>query len=162
MPIPLGTPRRRMRSTPGRIAAAITSPSRKSETRTRSCQRASVSATIVTTTSVAIAVLRAVSPIARVFWPGDESRKPVLPGPDEPIRLDARRHGVVLARPLLRSALLAALAAGAFLLGWPATVGGALLLLASALLALRAVWRWDRTRLVVTDERLVVVHGIVR
>jgi uncharacterized membrane protein YdbT with pleckstrin-like domain len=86
----------------------------------------------------------------------------VLPGPDEPIRLDARRHGVVLARPLARAALLAALAAGAFLLGWPVTVAGALLLAAAALVALRAVWRWDRTRVLVTDERLVVVHGVVR
>jgi uncharacterized membrane protein YdbT with pleckstrin-like domain len=86
----------------------------------------------------------------------------VLPGPDEPIRLDARRHGVVLARPLSRSLLLAALAAGAFLVGWPATVAGALLLATAALLALRAVWRWDRTRVVVTDDRLVVVHGTLR
>jgi uncharacterized membrane protein YdbT with pleckstrin-like domain len=86
----------------------------------------------------------------------------VLPGPDEPIRLDARRHGVVLARPLLRAAALAALAAGAFLVGWPVTVLGALLLAAAALVALRAVWRWDRTRVLVTDERLVVVHGVVR
>jgi uncharacterized membrane protein YdbT with pleckstrin-like domain len=86
----------------------------------------------------------------------------VLPGPDEPIRLDARRHGVVLARPLARAVALAALAAGAFLLGWPVTVAGALLLAAAALVALRAVWRWDRTRVLVTDERLVVVHGVVR
>lgn len=86
----------------------------------------------------------------------------MLPGPDEPIRLDARRHGVVLARPLLRAGALAALAAGAFLLGWPVTVAGALLLAAAALVALRAVWRWDRTRLLVTDERLVVVHGVLR
>jgi uncharacterized membrane protein YdbT with pleckstrin-like domain len=93
---------------------------------------------------------------------GDESRKPVLPDDDERVRLDARRHGVVLARPLLRAAGLAALAAGAFWLGWPLTVGGALLLAAAAVVAVRAVWRWDRTRVLVTDERLVVVHGIVR
>ena len=86
----------------------------------------------------------------------------MLPGPDEPIRLDARRHGVVLARPLARAGGLAALAAGAFLLGWPVTVAGALLLAAAALVALRAVWRWDRTRVLVTDERLIVVHGVVR
>ena len=86
----------------------------------------------------------------------------MLPGPDEPIRLDARRHGVVLARPLARAVVLAALAAGAFLLGWPATVAGALLLAFAALIVLRAVWRWDRTRVVVTDDRLVVVHGVVR
>jgi uncharacterized membrane protein YdbT with pleckstrin-like domain len=86
----------------------------------------------------------------------------LLPGPDEPIRLDARRHGVVLARPLLRAFVLAAVAAGLFLLGWPATVPGALLLAAAALVALRAVWRWDRTRVLVTDDRLVVVHGVLR
>jgi uncharacterized membrane protein YdbT with pleckstrin-like domain len=93
---------------------------------------------------------------------GDESRKPVLPDDDERVRLDARRHGVVLARPLLRAAGLAAAGAGAFWLGWPLTVGGALLLAAAAVVAVRAVWRWDRTRVLVTDERIVVVHGIVR
>lgn len=81
---------------------------------------------------------------------------------DERICLDARRHGVVLARPLARALVLAAAGAGALWLGWPATVAGAVLLAGAALLVLRAVWRWDRTRLVVTTEKLFVVHGVLR
>lgn len=81
---------------------------------------------------------------------------------DERICLDARRHGVVLVRPLLRALVLAAAGAGALRLGWPWTVAGAVLLAAAALLALRAVWRWDRTRVVLTTEKLLVVHGILR
>ena len=81
---------------------------------------------------------------------------------DERICLDARRHGVVLARPLLRALALAAAGGAALWLGWPATVAGAVLLGVAALLALRAVWRWDRTRLVVTTEKLFVVHGVLR
>lgn len=81
---------------------------------------------------------------------------------DERICLDARRHGVVLARPLARALALACAGGGALWLGWPATVAGAALLSAASLLAVRAVWRWDRTRLVVTPERLFVVHGVLR
>lgn len=40
--------------------------------------------------------------------------------------------------------------------------GGAVLLVAAAAVALRAVWRWERTRIVVSDERLVVAHGTLR
>jgi uncharacterized membrane protein YdbT with pleckstrin-like domain len=36
------------------------------------------------------------------------------------------------------------------------------LLVAAAGLALAAVWRWDRTHVVVTAERLFIVHGVVR
>ncbi len=86
----------------------------------------------------------------------------MLRSPDERIWLDARRHGVVLARPLARALLLAGLGGGALLLAWPAAIAGAALLAAAALLALRAVWRWDRTRVVVTTEKLFVVHGILR
>jgi len=48
------------------------------------------------------------------------------------------------------------------LLPWPAPVLGAVLLAAAAAVALAAVWRWDRTRLVVTTERLVLAEGILR
>src|SRR5919204_195245 len=71
-PTDRGTPRRRRPSIPGRIAAAITSPRKKSESSTRSFQSASASAT------------------------------------------------------------------------------------------LRAVWRWERTRVLVTTEKLVVVHGTLK
>ncbi|MBW8741103.1 MAG: PH domain-containing protein, partial [Acidobacteria bacterium] len=33
---------------------------------------------------------------------------------------------------------------------------------AAALLVLRAVWRWERTRVVLTTEKLFVVHGTWR
>jgi uncharacterized membrane protein YdbT with pleckstrin-like domain len=86
----------------------------------------------------------------------------VLTGPDERICLDARRHGVVLARPLVRALALAAVGGFAVLQRWPVPVLGAALLAAAAVLALRAVWRWDRTRVVVTSEKLFVVDGILR
>ncbi|HSP72535.1 MAG TPA: PH domain-containing protein [Gaiellaceae bacterium] len=85
----------------------------------------------------------------------------MLAKPEEQICLDARRHGVVLARPLLRALALAAAGGAALWLGWPATIAGAVLLAAAAALALRAVWGWDRTRVVVTTEKLFVVQGIL-
>ena len=39
---------------------------------------------------------------------------------------------------------------------------GALALAAAALTAVRSVWRWERTRLSVTGDRLVVVYGTLR
>ena len=83
----------------------------------------------------------------------------------EEVRLDARPHGVALVRPLLRP--LALVGAGAVLLVvaeqyWLAGVIGAALLVVAALLAFRAVLRWDRTRLLLTSERLTVVYGVAR
>ena len=49
-----------------------------------------------------------------------------------------------------------------FVLGWPASLPGGLLLATAASYALAAVWRWDRTHVVVTTEKLFVSHGIVR
>ena len=80
----------------------------------------------------------------------------------EHVYIDARRHGVVLVRPLSRAFLLAALGGCGFILGWPATLPGAALLGVAALIAGGAVWRWDRTHLVVTTEKLFVVHGTLR
>jgi uncharacterized membrane protein YdbT with pleckstrin-like domain len=81
---------------------------------------------------------------------------------DERVCLEARKHGITLVRPLGR-ALAVAFAGGLFLLiGWPATLFGAPLVAAGAALALRAVWRWERTRLVVTTEKVLLVHGTVR
>ena len=81
---------------------------------------------------------------------------------DERIFLDARRHGVVLARPLAQAVALAA--AGGVLLAfwWPAAVVGAALVVAGAVQALRAVWDWERLRLVVTTDRIYVVDGTLR
>jgi uncharacterized membrane protein YdbT with pleckstrin-like domain len=86
-----------------------------------------------------------------------------VPRDAEPrIRVDARRHGVVLVRPLVRALVLAGAGAALLRVGWPASPAGAALLALAAIVALRAVWRWDRTRVVVTDESLVVVHGVLR
>ena len=85
----------------------------------------------------------------------------MLATPQERVVFDARKHGVVLMRPLARAFALAAVGGAAFLLGWPVSVAGATLLAVAAVLALAAVWRWDRTHVVVTTEKLFVVHGVV-
>ena len=76
--------------------------------------------------------------------------------------LDERRHVVVLAGPLLRAGGLAALGLGCLALGWPASILGVLLQTLAAAVALRAVWNWERTRVVLTTEKLFVVHGTLR
>jgi uncharacterized membrane protein YdbT with pleckstrin-like domain len=87
----------------------------------------------------------------------------MLSGRDEDVCLTARCHGIVLARPLLRSALLLMLGAALFRLpGIAAAAAGALLTAAAAALFLRAVWAWERTRLVVTTDKVYVVNGTLR
>ena len=81
---------------------------------------------------------------------------------DEQLCLEARPHGVVLARPLAKALTLALLGAAVSLLGWPAVLASALLLTAAALIAVRAVWRWDGERLIITSERVVVLRGRLR
>lgn len=80
----------------------------------------------------------------------------------ERICLDERRHVVVLAGPLLRAAGLALLGIAGMTLGWPASIAGVLLQTLAAVVALRAVWSWERTRVVLTTEKLFVVHGTLR
>jgi uncharacterized membrane protein YdbT with pleckstrin-like domain len=82
--------------------------------------------------------------------------------PHELVYFDSRRHGVVLVPALVRSFLVAA--AGGFLVsfGWPSPVLGFALVAVAALLALRGVWRWERTRVIITDEQLAVVRGSLR
>lgn len=86
----------------------------------------------------------------------------MLATPEERVVVDARRHGIVLVRPLLRATLLAAAGAGAVVVGWPFSPVGAALLVLAAVGATVAVWRWDRTHVVLTTEKLFVVDGIVR
>jgi len=86
----------------------------------------------------------------------------MLESPDEHVFLDARRHGVVLARPLLRAFLVAALGAVGMLGGWPLSAAGVALMVVAALTAIAAVVRWDRTHVVLTTEKLFVVHGVLR
>jgi hypothetical protein len=71
-------------------------------------------------------------------------------------------HGIVLVRPLAWAAGLAAGGIVLLLAGWPVSLGGPAALGLSALVALRGVWRWERTRVVVTQERLVVTYGTLR
>jgi uncharacterized membrane protein YdbT with pleckstrin-like domain len=81
---------------------------------------------------------------------------------DEHVYLDERRHGVILVRPLTRALAFAVLGATGLALGWPVSLAGLVLLIVAAVLALVSVWRWDRTHVVVTTEKLFIVHGVVR
>jgi uncharacterized membrane protein YdbT with pleckstrin-like domain len=84
----------------------------------------------------------------------------MLAAQDERIYLTARRHGIVLVRPLVRSALLFVIGVALFRLpGVVAGAFGALLVIAASLFVLRAVWMWERTRLVVTSEKVYLVRG---
>ncbi|MGZ8693644.1 MAG: PH domain-containing protein [Gaiellaceae bacterium] len=85
-----------------------------------------------------------------------------MPTDDEQVFLDARRHGVVLARPLGQALLLAVIGGTLTALVWPLAVAGAILVALAAVMAVRAVWGWERLRLVVTGERLYVVEGTIR
>jgi uncharacterized membrane protein YdbT with pleckstrin-like domain len=100
--------------------------------------------------------------MTRDFSPQREGRKRMLRSPSEQVRLDERRHVVVLAGPLARALVLAAGGISGFVLGWPLSAVGGVLLAAGAAVALRAVWRWDRTHVVLTDEKLFVVYGTLR
>lgn len=71
-------------------------------------------------------------------------------------------HSIALAGPFSRAAIFAAGGAALLVVGWPASLGAPGALGLSALVALRAAWRWERTRVVVTQERLVVEYGTVR
>jgi uncharacterized membrane protein YdbT with pleckstrin-like domain len=82
--------------------------------------------------------------------------------PEEHVCLDARRHSVVLARPLSRAVGLAAAGILLLALPWPVPAVGALVLAVAAASALVAVVRWDRTRFVVTTEKVFLVHGVTR
>ena len=86
----------------------------------------------------------------------------MLASPDERVCFDARRHGVVLARPLSQSVVLAVSGAVLLFQPWPLQLPGAALVVAGALFSLRAVWRWERSHLVVTTEKLFVVDGTLR
>jgi hypothetical protein len=135
---------------------------------------ASASAITATATTVATRALRAVSAMAwrssrRVAFAANAgtsrvAAKPVGPmvSRDEEICFDARRHGVVLARPLAQAAVLALLGAALLAQQWPLPVPGAALVVLAAGIVLRAVWRWERTRLVVTTEKLCVLDGTLR
>jgi uncharacterized membrane protein YdbT with pleckstrin-like domain len=80
----------------------------------------------------------------------------------ERVCLDERRHAVVLAGPFARALALAMVGIGCMAVGWPATIAGVALQMLAAAIALRAVWGWEQTRVVLTTEKLFVVHGTLR
>jgi uncharacterized membrane protein YdbT with pleckstrin-like domain len=80
----------------------------------------------------------------------------------EKVCLEERRHAVVLAGPFTRAFGLAAVGIGLMAVGWPVSVAGVLLQVLGASVAVKAVWNWERTRVVLTTEKLFVVHGTLR
>ena len=76
--------------------------------------------------------------------------------------LEVHRHGIALARPLLRALTLALAGALCLWAPWTATAAaGAALLGLAAVIAVIAVLRWDRTHLSVTGNALVIEHGFL-
>jgi uncharacterized membrane protein YdbT with pleckstrin-like domain len=86
----------------------------------------------------------------------------VLADRDEEVCLEARRHGIVLARPLVWAIVLAGVGGVLTTVPWPLSVGGAAIVAVGAFVGLRAVWKWERTRVVVTTEKVFVVTGTMR
>jgi hypothetical protein len=94
---------------------------------------------------------------------------PVVKGylePGERVQLEARPHGAALAVPLARALVIAAVGGVLVVLGstisWVLGAVGAVQVAVGAGFALAAVLRWDRTRLVLTTDKLLVVYGVVR
>ena len=75
------------------------------------------------------------------------------------VYFDSRRHGIVLAPALGRAFLIAAVGGFLFALGSLFPLVGAALVIVAALIALRAVWLWERTHVVITDDQLALVRG---
>src|SRR3954468_8054492 len=144
------------------MAAARMKPRKTSAITSLSFQSASVTATRAMTTRVASAVRCAVSFMTRDFSPLDEPGKRMLTSSWERVCLDERRHAIVLALPFARALGLAALGIGLMAIGWPVSIVGVALQAAAAFVALRAVWTWEQTRVVLTTDKLFVVHGTLR
>ena len=81
---------------------------------------------------------------------------------DEEVCLEARRHGIVLTGPLLWAIVIAGVGGALTTAPWPLSVAGSILVGLSALVALRAVWKWERTKIVVTTDKVFVVAGTWR
>ncbi len=82
--------------------------------------------------------------------------------PEEQTCWESRRHAVVLARPLARGLTLGLGGFVCFVVGWPVMLVAPPLIALGALGAGLSVWRWERTRVVLTTEKLFVVHGTLR
>lgn len=81
---------------------------------------------------------------------------------DEEVCLEARRHGIVLVRPLLWAVVLSGIGGVVSTAPRPVSVAGGVVIGLAALVALRAVWKWERTRVVVTTDKVLVVGGTWR
>ena len=81
---------------------------------------------------------------------------------DEEVCLEARRHGIVLARPLFWAVVLGGVGGVGATLPWPLSLVGSAVVALGAFLALRAVWKWERTRVIVTTDKVFVVAGTWR
>jgi uncharacterized membrane protein YdbT with pleckstrin-like domain len=68
----------------------------------------------------------------------------------------------VLVRPLLWAVVLSGVGGVVSTAPRPFSAAGAALIALGALIALRAVWRWERTRVVVTTDKVLVVGGTWR
>jgi uncharacterized membrane protein YdbT with pleckstrin-like domain len=82
------------------------------------------------------------------------------------MELHARPHGAALVRPLGWAVLLAAAGGVVVVRGdevhWGVPVVGAAVLALAALLAVAAIWRWERTTVVLTGGSLRVSWGLLR
>lgn len=81
---------------------------------------------------------------------------------DEEVCLEARRHGIVLARPMVWAILLGGVGGVVSTLERPMSHAGTAIVVLAAVIALRAVWKWERTRVVVTTDKVFVVGGTWR
>ena len=81
---------------------------------------------------------------------------------DEEVCLEARRHGIVLARPLIWAVVLSGIGGVVSTAPRPFSVAGGVIIGLAVLIALRAVWKWERTRVVVTTDKVLVVGGTWR
>jgi uncharacterized membrane protein YdbT with pleckstrin-like domain len=86
----------------------------------------------------------------------------VLVDRDEEVCLEARRHGIVLARPLIWAVVLSGIGGVVSTAPRPFSVAGGVIIGLAVLIALRAVWKWERTRVVVTTDKVLVVGGTWR
>ena len=76
--------------------------------------------------------------------------------------LETRLHGIVLGGSVVKALVLAGVGAALLALGWPWSAGGVIAMALAALVALRAAWRWDRTKIVLTSDRLSIITGVMR
>jgi uncharacterized membrane protein YdbT with pleckstrin-like domain len=100
--------------------------------------------------------------MTRDFSPVGETGKRMVTSGWEQVCLDERRHAVVLAPSFARALGVAGVGIGLMAIGWPASVVGVALQVLGAGIAVRAVWNWEQTRVVLTTDKLFVVHGTLR